>query len=58
VDDFCDIQSSGRRVNKNHSWKHFELRKKIYDKEEFKYSDILFDLSKECSENSFEEIFN
>lgn len=45
VDDFCDIQGTGRRVNKNHSWKHFEHRKKIYDKEKFGYVDIEFDLA-------------
>ena len=40
VDDLCDIQGTGRRVNKNAVYKHYEHRLEHYRGEEFEWTDI------------------
>lgn len=45
VDDLSDTQGTGRIVNKNHAYKHFEARKLLYDKQQFEYNDIIFNLT-------------
>jgi len=40
VDDFSEKQKTGRRIHKNHSYKHYEKRKVFYDIEGFPYEEI------------------
>lgn len=40
VDDFSEKQKTGRRIHKNHSYKHYEKRKSFYDEEGFPNEDI------------------
>jgi len=37
VDNFCEVQKTGRLVNKNHVYKHFEQRLEYYKEQEFPF---------------------